>query len=296
MDFLVAEVALLFVFASLLGAVGMRYWIYLNVEDVTDAYILLERTKVEDRDKLKDLMVLKERFENFHHSAEARLNELCDQIHVLGEQVKKQTWPTQVATLETRLNEICGGKLDLTPVLERLRLIEVRLVDLERDIVGSEGRGGTVDHERLDQLVNRMESVLGRDERLGSEQRRALEPALRVVDSEVQAVGGEDRSFGITTSHVLWREGSRNLLTEAAFGPPDPLRKIAGVGPVLERTLHRAGVFYFWQIAEWDNEDITFVDTRLASFRGRIRRDDWVSQAGRLSRAPDAAQRPAFKE
>lgn len=63
----------------------------------------------------------------------------------------------------------------------------------------------------------------------------------------------------------------------------DDLKRISGIGPKLERVLHANGIFEFRQIAEWDNGDIDVIDEQLGSFRGRIRRDDWVAQAKRLS-------------
>lgn len=83
-----------------------------------------------------------------------------------------------------------------------------------------------------------------------------------------------------------------NLLTHAAFGEGDDLSRIVGVGPILTELLHDVGVYYFWQIAEWTEEDVAYVDEKLLHFRGRIERDDWVGQARDLSTEPDAARRP----
>jgi predicted flap endonuclease-1-like 5' DNA nuclease/phage shock protein A len=83
-----------------------------------------------------------------------------------------------------------------------------------------------------------------------------------------------------------------NLLTHAAFGEGDDLAQIVGVGPILTELLHDVGVFYFWQIAEWSDEDIDYVDEKLLHFKGRIQRDDWVGQARALSEMPGAALRP----
>lgn len=69
----------------------------------------------------------------------------------------------------------------------------------------------------------------------------------------------------------------KNLLTEAK-GEADDLKKISGVGPKLEGTLNSIGVYHFWQIAEWNADDIAHMDD-LLSFKGRIDRDDWVAQA-----------------
>jgi predicted flap endonuclease-1-like 5' DNA nuclease len=83
-----------------------------------------------------------------------------------------------------------------------------------------------------------------------------------------------------------------NLLTEPAYGAPDDLERIGGVGPMLRALLHEIGVFYFWQVAEWTATEIDWVESKLMHFRGRIRRDDWVSQARVLAASPGAVKRP----
>ncbi|MEM6625396.1 MAG: hypothetical protein AAF719_01720 [Pseudomonadota bacterium] len=83
-----------------------------------------------------------------------------------------------------------------------------------------------------------------------------------------------------------------NLLVEAAFGAPDNLEQISGVGPMLGELLNDVGVYYFWQIAEWTSEEVAWVDSLLMHFRGRIDRDNWVGQAGDLAAQPGAAARP----
>jgi len=91
------------------------------------------------------------------------------------------------------------------------------------------------------------------------------------------------------------REGSRNLLTRPGHGEPDDLTQLKGVPKVLERTLHKVGVFYFWQIAEWSSDDVKYVDSKLAAYSGRIERDAWVSQAAELAASPGAAHRPPLE-
>ncbi|MCL4695840.1 MAG: hypothetical protein KJ023_02095 [Burkholderiaceae bacterium] len=80
------------------------------------------------------------------------------------------------------------------------------------------------------------------------------------------------------------RAGSRNLLARAAHGKPDDLKLIKGVAEVLEKMLHDIGVYYFWQIAEWDNADIAHADSLLTAFKGRIERDEWVAQSRQFVR------------
>lgn len=86
--------------------------------------------------------------------------------------------------------------------------------------------------------------------------------------------------------------GGQNLLRFAAFGTPDDLKRISGVGPKLEAMLHDIGVYYFWQISRWSDEDVSYVDSLLEAFKGRIERDEWVLQALELSSEPAAAEPP----
>jgi predicted flap endonuclease-1-like 5' DNA nuclease len=71
------------------------------------------------------------------------------------------------------------------------------------------------------------------------------------------------------------REGARR---EAG----DDLQRIRGIGPALERMLHRAGVYRYEQIAAWTREEIAAMAERLPGFHHRIVRDRWIASAHRL--------------
>lgn len=76
-------------------------------------------------------------------------------------------------------------------------------------------------------------------------------------------------------------------LSVARGGTPDDLKKIKGVGPKLEKLLHRLGFFHFDQIAAWTADEIAWVDDNLEGFKGRVTRDEWVTQARALAGADD---------
>ena len=63
----------------------------------------------------------------------------------------------------------------------------------------------------------------------------------------------------------------------------DDLKRIKGVGPKLEKLLNTLGVTSFSQIAAWDDNEIERIDAQLGTFAGRIRRDDWPTQARYLA-------------
>jgi predicted flap endonuclease-1-like 5' DNA nuclease len=60
---------------------------------------------------------------------------------------------------------------------------------------------------------------------------------------------------------------------------PDDLKRIFGVGPVLEKFLHKNGIKWFRQVAKWDRKDIEKFEEKLPNFQGRIEREGWVRSA-----------------
>ncbi|WP_305987437.1 NADH-quinone oxidoreductase subunit E [Roseibium sp. MMSF_3544] len=81
-------------------------------------------------------------------------------------------------------------------------------------------------------------------------------------------------------------EKAPETLKEARGGKPDDLKKLKGVGPKLEATLHELGFFHFDQVAAWGPEEVAWVDSRL-KFKGRIERDGWIEQAKTLAAGED---------
>lgn len=79
-------------------------------------------------------------------------------------------------------------------------------------------------------------------------------------------------------------DGEGEALFAKPDGEPDDLKKISGVGPVLEAKLHALGVTRFDQIAAFTTEDVAKIDDAL-NFKGRIDRDDWIGQATELAKA-----------
>lgn len=71
-------------------------------------------------------------------------------------------------------------------------------------------------------------------------------------------------------------------LFSAPEGEPDDLKKISGVGPVLEKKLHALGITKYAQVAAFTEDDVSRVDDAL-SFKGRIGREDWIGQAKTLA-------------
>ena len=64
----------------------------------------------------------------------------------------------------------------------------------------------------------------------------------------------------------------------------DDLKRISGIGPVIERQLSELGVTTYRQIARFTDEDIERVGQHIDFFPDRIRREGWVDQAAGLHR------------
>lgn len=68
---------------------------------------------------------------------------------------------------------------------------------------------------------------------------------------------------------------------DAPEGEADDLKKIDGVGPVIEKKLNELGIYHFKQIIELTKEQADAIDEAIA-FKGRIERDDWQGQVTKL--------------
>jgi len=68
----------------------------------------------------------------------------------------------------------------------------------------------------------------------------------------------------------------------------DDLKKIEGIGPVLEGKLHNLGIISYRQIADMTADEIERLETEL-NIKGRVDREDWVGRARALASETEAA-------
>ena len=101
----------------------------------------------------------------------------------------------------------------------------------------------------------------------------AEKPATTKATPEKPASGAPDSataSASATAGTLKFRD--------APNGEADDLKKILGIGSVLEEKLNGMGVYHYSQIAEFSTTDIENINTHL-NFPGRIERDEWIPQA-----------------
>jgi len=87
------------------------------------------------------------------------------------------------------------------------------------------------------------------------------------------------------------------LLFSRAPRRQDDLKRIYGVAKVLEGELHKFGVFWFSQIANW-SEPVVDEFAQCLTFPDRVWRDDWIGQCTELKDMPGDApmKKPAKKK
>ncbi len=105
-------------------------------------------------------------------------------------------------------------------------------------------------------------------------------PASDAAVEPVKSATSEKASAGQSAPQEAPSEDDKpELLTAARAAGPDDLKRIKGIGPKLEKLCNQLGVWHFDQIASWSDSEVAWVDHHLEGFKGRIVRDDWVSQA-----------------
>jgi NADH-quinone oxidoreductase subunit E len=83
------------------------------------------------------------------------------------------------------------------------------------------------------------------------------------------------------------KQAAPKLMKAPRKGGADRLTMISGVGPKIEGTLHKLGIFHFDQVAAWKRAEVAWVDDQL-KFKGRIDRENWIKQAKALAKGGEA--------
>jgi len=80
------------------------------------------------------------------------------------------------------------------------------------------------------------------------------------------------------------RVTKKKTMFKAPAGKKDDLKRIRGIGSVMEKMLNRLGITTFAQISKFSANDVTRVTDAIKTFPDRIHRDKWINQAKLLSR------------
>ncbi len=149
----------------------------------------------------------------------------------------------------------------------------------------SESKAATA---RSSELHGKLESSTSESSRLRSELKAVrqahehCDERIATLNSRVREVEEQLRRKQAEAASAARSAGRPNWLLSEAPREKDDLKRIWGVGPVLERTMNSLGIYHYRQIAGWSRPDVEWVATQLGAFPDRIERDGWVEQAGRL--------------
>jgi predicted flap endonuclease-1-like 5' DNA nuclease len=112
-------------------------------------------------------------------------------------------------------------------------------------------------------------------------QGRADPPSQRSSDlASLRSVRSEafQPPAAATTASGAAVAGSAGVVRSVRSTVPDDLKRIRGIGVLIEKKLNSMGTTNYEQIANWTAADIDRV-SRALDFKGRIERENWVEQA-----------------
>ncbi len=104
---------------------------------------------------------------------------------------------------------------------------------------------------------------------------------------KVKATVTEEKVEATTEKVEASEEDINSLLSNlGTFDPEtqqaDDLKKVNGIGPVMEKKLNQIGIFTFDQVSKMTATEYDLLDSITGSFPGRAQRDDWAGQAAKL--------------
>jgi len=221
-----------------------------KVKEREKQIITLDKTLIKERDRIKPL--------------ETEVDNARTLISNLQERVKQaeQRIPTLEKNINIRDDEIVLFRNKTNEQQNTITTLEASLKQRDNNVTS------------LEQVLNKAKQQVAplRSDLIAQENRiHALEKLLQDAKKVV----------AINTDKATTLAGKSNLKSYGLAKPtriPDDLKLISGVGEALEKTLHNCGIYYFEQIANFSQQDITDVNNML-NFKGRIDRDEWIKQA-----------------
>lgn len=331
MIYLLAKYTLLFLLATVLGFVLGYWWSRRKIVDVTESYEDLrkatERTDNENWERLwsrldalpapkeTDLNPVFEHLDGVRSAivgiptpdpvdfapVESRLESLAEQIANIPRPATPKDpdlkpLADRIESLDRKIRAIPAPlppqELDLKPVHNDLSSIREQIRELPK--VETHGPVSLTPVIRQIDALDKRVSAIPQPDKVDL---TPINGRLRTIESKIEKLDKRleretQKSERKKSAPRKSRSELPKILSAAIYGRKDDLKRISGVGPKLEQLMNKNGVYYYWQVASWSRKDIESIDQRLETFKGRITRDDWVSQAKQLKRSPEAAQTP----
>lgn len=115
---------------------------------------------------------------------------------------------------------------------------------------------------------------------LGNEKQKVSELNTTIEELQQQATQKEKENSGVRYFINPYQIAASIEKTDI-----DDLKKIKGIGPVIEKKLNMLGIVSFKQISEFNSDALKQIAHTLKFFPDRIHRDHWIEQARELSRS-----------
>ncbi|WP_295556221.1 hypothetical protein [uncultured Hyphomicrobium sp.] len=114
----------------------------------------------------------------------------------------------------------------------------------------------------------------------------APEPEV-ISETPAPPAGAQVAPVVVSAPRVESYSGLRSVKSEAlrgdgfggiSAGPIDDLKRIRGIGVLIEKKLNSLGITAYEQVANWTRGDIDRM-SQILDFKGRIERENWIEQA-----------------
>ena len=264
----------------------------------------LEAAQADLRHVRKELASLRQDHEKMLHGGggpEFEAKRWADELHRLREEKKELTRELALRAPQSRALEVVQNEMRATQKRLEVELRDERrerrqaedtitvlrrdLHELRREMKEARPHAGELQGSREDlhaaeERLRRAETELRRvrEERKNLLERLAVSGGEPVEAGDQPCLADSDEEAGGKERDSKW-----GVVYSAAPADADELTRIRGLGSVTEQRLHKAGIYTFRQIAEWNDAMVDAFGKRL-SVQNRIRRYDWRGQARELLR------------
>lgn len=187
-------------------------------------------------------------------------------------------------------------KADLVSMQAEIERLKTELASV-REVATMSGQETESLHEEIELMRDTYEEHLDEfhaDAEHAQEETVAEEPAAATMQPALQLYNPVEEisaSEQAVEEDYSTYDSERGLIYLSRPRTTDNLTRIWGVGEVNQELLNENGVYYFAQIAKWNDQQIDKFNDILC-FSGRIEREDWVGQAKRIVEM-DTQQRAA---
>lgn len=205
-------------------------------------------------------------------------DEVSQQMQEAGIQLEKQHEKNQNLTSDFDLvkDRLSVFESDLDKIAQQSEFLRNAFEQARLDLAEKDRHLAELESAPSEEL--KMSTLDGTEPELAISRIARLQARVQELFDEVNSKDQEiEKLKGSTTIGE-----KRSFISNMSISQTDDLQQINGIGEVLEQRLNNLGITRFSDIASWDDGDIDRFDQML-DFHGRIRRENWVEQARRLS-------------